>query len=273
MKMKRCTALGVACLALMGMRAWAQDASEPPAQQPPEAALQAVDMDVIVPSGTVIPIVLTSYLNSKSTQAGDTFYADTVYPVWIQQRLVIPKGSTIRGTVTEVKRPGRIRGKGRLAIRIDDVLLPNGIKRDLVAAFRGLHGPGEEKLDRKKESIEMGGSGAADTAQVAGPAGQGAIIGAISGGGKGAAVGAGMGAGVGLATVLLTRGRDVILDPGTQFDLELKQPLKFAYGEVAFSNEQLNNAQRPVANPRSGGRNARPDYGPMRRSWPWPYLR
>ena len=118
-----------------------------------EPAVESWPEEVIVPEGTVIPIVLTAYLNTRNSQVGDIAYADTSYPVWIQQRLVIPKGSTIRGTVTEVVRPGRIRGKGRLAIRFDDILLPNGVRRDLIVSFRGIHGPEDEKLDRESERL------------------------------------------------------------------------------------------------------------------------
>ncbi len=211
--------------------------------QEPSAA-RTLEPEVVVPAGTVLPIVLSAYLNSRSTQVGDLFYADTLYPVWIQQRLVIPRGSIVKGTVTEVERPGRIRGKGRIAIRFDTILLPNGIERNMIAGLRSIHGAGVEKIDRSSETVEMDSSKGADVGQVAGPAGQGAIIGAIAGGGKGAAIGAGAGGAVGLATVLLSRGRELVLDPGTHFDIELKQPLRFAYAEIDFTQAELNNAGR-----------------------------
>jgi type IV secretion system protein VirB10 len=202
------------------------------------------ESEMVVPEGTVIPIVLTAYLNTKTSQVGDTMYADTTYPIWIQQRLVIPKGSTIRGPVTEVKRPGRIKGKGYLAVRFDDILLPNGVKRDFIASFRGIHGPGDETVNRKSETVAAGSSNGTDAGTVVGTGAQGAIIGAIADRGRGAGIGAGAGAAAGLATVLFTRGRDLVLSPGTQFDLELQKPLKFAYNELDFSNAQLSSAER-----------------------------
>ena len=75
-----------------------QDPDQKPAQAP----------EFLVPAGTVMPIVLSTYLNTKNTQVGDTFYADSTYPIWIQQRLVVPRGSIIKGTVTEVMKPGKI---------------------------------------------------------------------------------------------------------------------------------------------------------------------
>lgn len=264
MKMKSLVVAGFALLILnlAGLPAQSRAQPEPQSQN---------DLEILVPAGTVIPIALSSYLNSKSTQVGDTFYADTLYPIWIQQRLVIPKGSTIRGTVTAVTRPGFIRGKGRLAIRIDDILLPNGIKRDLVAAFKGIHGPGEEKLDRQSESVEAGGEQKTDTGQIVASTSQGAIIGAVVRGGSGAAVGAGVGAATGLATVMLTRSRDLRLDPGTQFDLELQQPLRFTLSEIDFTAAQIEGAGRtPAPRVRNQGESSRIPAGRLGRiGLPW----
>jgi hypothetical protein len=230
-------------------------------QAPPEEARQTqTDSQITVPEGTLICISLNEYLNTKSSQVNDRFYAETVYPVWIQQRQVIPRGSMIRGTVTEVVRPGKVKGKGKLALRIDDILLPNGVNRPLVAVFQGLHGPGEEKLERKTESVEGGGSGGADVGTVANPAATGAIIGAVTGGGKGAGIGAGVGAAAGLATILFSRGSDLVLYPGTRFDLTLRQPLQFSLGEINFTESELNKTNRESTQPQERQRNTQPRY-------------
>lgn len=208
---------------------------------------KVTEAELAVPEGTVIPIVITEYLNTRSSQVGDVFYADTTYPIWVQQRLVIPKGSTIRGTVTEVVRPGKIKGKGRLAVRFDDILLPNGVKKDLVATFRGIHGPGDESFSRKTETVTAGGSKGEDSGTIIGRGSQGAIIGAVAGNGaSGAVIGAGAGAAVGLATVLFTRGKDLVINPGTRFDLELIKPLKFAYNETDFTRSEIDQADREL---------------------------
>jgi type IV secretion system protein VirB10 len=211
-----------------------------------------VDPEIVVPPGTVLSVYLNTYLNTRSTQVGDHFYADVAYPVWLQQRLIIPKGSTVRGTVTEVVRPGKVKGKGRLAVRVEDILLPNGVKRDLNAAFRGIHGPGTEKIDRQTETVEAAPNKGQDAGQVIGLTATGAAIGAIAGEGMGAGIGAGAGAALGLVTVLFGRGQDLVLEPGTEFELELKQPLKFAYGELDFNNAQLNSARSNPPRPRNG---------------------
>jgi hypothetical protein len=141
--------------------------------------------------------------------------------------------------------------------------LPNGVRREFTAAFRGIHGPGDESLSRKDETVTAGATKGEDAGTIVGTSGQGAIIGAIAGRGSGAAIGAGAGAAVGVATMLFTRGRDLVLSPGTRFDLELLRPMKFAYNEIKFTSSELNNAERdlrevrsPPADPNSGRRNS-----------------
>ncbi len=248
--MKNLICLISTVLALLVLGATALTGQDLQVPSPPKDAQP--DAGVVVPAGTVISIALSAYLNSAGSNVGDPFYADVIYPIYVQQRLVIPKGSTIRGTVTGVVRPGKVKGKGRIALRIDNILLPNGVNRDLVAVFHGIHGPGQEKLDRKSETVEGGGSGSQDVGTIAGTTAQGTWIGALGGrfSGKGAGIGAGAGAAAGLAMVLFTRGPDLVLAPGTQFDLDLKQPLRLAWNEVDFTSSQLNSVQRPSNPPR-----------------------
>ena len=216
-------------------------------QSTQETPQKPSDPELIVPAGTILPAVLNSYLNTRNTQVGDTFYADTSYPIYIQQRLIIPRGSIIKGTVTEVGKPGAISGKGRIAVKFDTILLPNGVERSLVANFHGIHGPGSEKIDRKTETVQQGGTSnkGEELGRVVGTAGEGAIVGSVvNRSASGAGIGAGAGAATGLAIVLLSRDRNLVLQPGIQLDLELRQPLRFAYGEVMFTQAEVDKAVR-----------------------------
>ena len=224
-----------------------------------EDSRSVLEEGITAPEGTVIPIVLTDYLNTSNSRVGDVFYAETVYPIWIQQTLVMPKGSNIRGTVTDVVRPGRIKGKGQLTVRFDDVLLPNGVRHSLSAAFRGIHGLGEESVDKRAESVEGGGSAGEDVETIIGATSTGAILGTVIGAsgpgraGTGAAIGAAAGAAAGIVQTLFSRGRDLIINPGTRFDLELKQSMTFALNELEFTDSQLERAERDAGRTRSTG--------------------
>jgi hypothetical protein len=204
------------------------------------------DFDISVPVGAVIPISLNSYLNTRSSKVGDQFYADTTYPIWIDQRLAIPKGSTIRGTITDILRPGRIKGKGQIMVRFDDILLPNGVKRQLIASFHAIHGPAEVDFNKKSETVSGDSSKGDDVETIVGTTQAGATITAIAARSAGnTAMGAAAGAAAGLAIVLFTRGKDLVLEPGIQFDLELQRPLTFTFNELGFAESQLNN-QREI---------------------------
>src|SRR5207247_2739807 len=77
-----------------------------------------------------------------------------------------------------------------------------------------------QKVDSHENVVKQGSSHGEDAKQIAILAGSGASIGGIADRSwKGAGIGAGIGSGVGLATVLLSRGQEIDLWPGTTLDL------------------------------------------------------
>src|ERR1017187_3364228 len=69
-----------------------------------------------VQAGTRIPLGLINSVSTKHSSAGDRIYLETVFPIVIRNHIVIPPGSYVTGTVTEVKKPGRVRGRGELYV-------------------------------------------------------------------------------------------------------------------------------------------------------------
>ena len=181
---------------------------------------------VVIPTGTHIPLVLQNSLNSKTAQVGDLVYCETLYPVVVENRILIPVGSFVRGALTHVKRPGRIKGRGEMHLRFDELTLPNGYTVKLRASLAGAGTPGNEEVDRKEGGIKSDSTKGEDVGTVAGTTGAGAGIGAIAGGASGTAIGAGAGAAAGLAWTLLTRGREVEVPRGSTFDIVLDRPLE-----------------------------------------------
>jgi hypothetical protein len=179
---------------------------------------------VVVPAGTVIPITLTSRVSTKNSRDGDGVYARTSFPITVNNKIVIPEGSFVRGKITEVLRPGRVKGKGELSLSFQTLVLPSGINIPLYTSLGGAGGSGE----RKGEATIQGDSSKADDAKTVGTTGvAGAAIGVLaSRTAKGAAVGGAGGAAVGAATVLLTRGKDLVLEPGTTLEIVLDRPIE-----------------------------------------------
>jgi len=178
---------------------------------------------IIVPMGTVIPVALVNRLSTKYAKDGDGIYARTTFPITINNQIVIPVGAHVRGKITAVQRPGRVKGKAALALSFQSLIMPNGTTLPLYASLGGASGSGE----REGEATVKGDSSKTKDAGTIGTTGAtGAVIGGIGSHGKGAAIGGATGAGVGLATVLLTRGQELVLEPGATIEIVLDQPLE-----------------------------------------------
>jgi hypothetical protein len=194
-----------------------------------------------VQAGTRIPLGLINSVSTKHSAAGDRIYLETVFPIVIDSHIVIPPGSYVTGTVTEVKRPGRVKGRGELYVRFDSITLPNGVTRDFRSRIGSVDARGDERLDKKEGEIQGDSNKGGDVRTVgegaAAGAGIGAIVGSTAGhAGMGAGVGAAAGAAAGLAGVLLTRGPEAVLAKGSTIEMVLDRPLTFAASEVNFSS-------------------------------------
>lgn len=193
-----------------------------------------------VQTGTHIPLGLINSVSTKHSSPGDRIYLETVFPIVIDGHIVIPPGSYVTGTVTEVKRPGRVKGRGELYVRFDSLTLPNGVTRDFRSRLGAVDARGSERLDKKEGEVQSDSNKGGDARTIGVGAASGASIGAIAGsaaghGVMGASVGAAAGAAAGLAGVLLTRGPDAELAKGSTIEMVLDRPLTFTGNEVNFT--------------------------------------
>ena len=180
-------------------------------------------------------------VSTKTAAEGDRIYLETVFPILANGKIVIPPGSYVEGTVTAVKRPGHVKGRGELYVRFDSLTLPNGTTRDFRARIGSLDGRATEELDKAEGKIKSEGNKSGDARTVAEGAGAGATIGGLAGvasghTGMGAGIGAAAGATAGLVGVLLTRGPDAVLAKGTTLDMVLDRQIEFNPDELDFSN-------------------------------------
>jgi hypothetical protein len=243
------------CLVLAAASAPGQ--ATPP--EPPEAAVTATQTpaglkqreqppqgSVIIPKGTRVPLVLINSVSTKHAAPGDRVYLESVYPVAIEGKILIPPGTYVSGSVTEVKRPGRVKGRGELYVRFEQMILPNGTIRDFTGRVGALDGRSPEGFDREEGKITSEGNKGGDARSVGQATAIGTSVGTIAGAaggrtGMGLGLGAAAGAAAGLAGVLLSRGPDAILEKGTELDMVLDRDLFFSEQEVTFQNS----LQRP----------------------------
>jgi len=256
-------------MVLATMLAWAQSESDDkqssPAWRPAEPEQKG---DFIVPPGTRIPLSLINSVSTKASSEGDRVYLETVFPILANGRIVIPPGSYVAGTITEVKRPGRVKGRGEMYLRFDSLTLPNGVTRDFRARVGSLDGQSNDELDRGEGKIKSDTNKGEDARNIGEAAAAGTSVGVIAGSaagrpGMGAGIGAAAGATAGLLGVLLSRGPDVVLARGTTLEMVLDRPLYFSESEIDFSGIQM---RRPQVE----GREVQPGSNETRRTLPMP---
>ncbi len=148
---------------------------------------------VTVPEGTKISVVTDQAVSSKTAKIGQTVSASVAQDVTVGGKVVIPKGSPVKLTVSSVQASGRLSTPAKLYLRLRTVTV--GGKTYTIAT--------------SSAGRTLGGKGKRDAGFIGGGAAGGAIIGALAGGGKGAAIGAAAGAGAGTAGAAATGKKDI----------------------------------------------------------------
>ena len=181
-----------------------------------------------LPVGTRVSVQLISTLSSSADRAGDTFTAKVQDPIFAQGSEVVPAGSTLRGHVTFVKPPGRVKGKAEMRLLADAIVLQDGHEYTFAGQLTDDAGS-SVKVNGNEGTVQGEGK---SKKQAAKEAGIGAAVGAGGGvmaaGGTGALYGAGIGAVAGLIHTLAKHHKDVVLQPGTEMVFVLTSPGKMA---------------------------------------------
>lgn len=203
----------------------------------PQAVAKKAQIEVV--SGTHIPLVLHNAISTRTAMPGDAVYFETIFPVMVDGHVVIPAGSYVSGEITESKRPGRVKGRGELMMKLTEMILPNGYMVNLNAMPNGAGTGGGEKVNNEGKIVGDSDK-TSDVATVirsteAGT-GIGAGVGAASGNiGRGVGIGAGIGAVAGLGAVLLTRGPDAELPRGSTLEAVIERPIYLEADKVQFT--------------------------------------
>jgi hypothetical protein len=174
------------------------------------ASAATVTHEIVVPAGTIIPIVLDTAVGSDTSRVEQPVRAHVARAITVGGVVALPQGTAVTGVVTEAVRGGRVKGRARLALRFDTVV-PRGGERYAIASAA---------VARTASATKQ-----RDALEIAAPAAGGAIIGSLVGGRTGALAGAGIGGGAGAAYVLSTRGKDVRLGRRAPLTLRLTRPL------------------------------------------------
>lgn len=178
---------------------------------------------------TKAKVVLQTRLSSKLSEVGDPITAVLDEPIYVDNQLVIARGTEFHGRVTSVTPAKRGHKAATLAIAFERIAMPWGEepvsivltaiddwdkgekrKADDEGKVNGGH-RGDKTVDNVYRGGQIGGLGAA------------AVI--LSGGGLGAG-GAAIGGGL-LGGLLLTKGGEVQVNPGAVFRIKFVKPATF----------------------------------------------
>jgi len=145
--------------------------------------------NVLIPSGTLVPIRFLSTLNSKNNKTGETFDFQISENVFLDNKLVIPANSIGLGEITKAKKATLLSRSGKLEIELKIVSTLDGTSLDLIL--------GEKAEEENKRLYVAVGAG---------------ILGLII-----------LSSPVGLVLGALVPGKNVKIEEGTEMFLQVKE--------------------------------------------------
>ena len=177
-----------------------------------------------IPQGSHVLLRMVNAISSRTAVEGNYVYMKTATPIVANGQVVVPVDSYVQGVVVHSKRSGRVQGHAELSIRIETLTFPSGKVVKITPHLSAVDSDGTDQKVDQEGGVQQGGSKGTDAAKIATTAGTGAAIGAVVDRSvRGAGIGAGAGGAVGLATVLLSRGREVELRQGATVDVTFER--------------------------------------------------
>ena len=166
--------------------------------------------ETTIPTGTHIAVVTDQAVSSKDAKVGQPVSGTVAHDVIVGGKVVIPKGSPAKLSVSMAQASGRLSKPAKLYLRLRSVTV--GGKAYTIAT---------SSAGRSEK-----GKGKRDAGFIGGGAAGGAVIGALAGGGKGAAIGAAAGAGAGTAGAAATGKKDIEFPAETRLTFTTRAPVE-----------------------------------------------
>jgi len=162
--------------------------------QPSPAQLAASQSSITLPPGTKIQLAVVRPVWAISAKAGDPFYAQVSFPAVAGDRVAIPAGAYVLGTIEDVTRPKRRTNCAEIDVLFTKIIFANGYAVELAGA-----------------AVSAAAAPAATTApQTSAPAGAQIAI-----------------------KVQVSTANDLLLDNGAQVEMTLEAPVTLDASKVA----------------------------------------
>jgi len=199
---------------------------------------------VSVPAGAQILLRLQHAITTKSANVGDPVFAVTTFPYVQDGHMLIPAGTYVQGRISEIQRPGRVKGRAQILFHFTTLIYPNGYTVMLPGAVENVPGMEHSTMKGQEGTIQQDSGKGHDVATAAEAAATGGLIGAAAGGLKGAGIGGAGGAVVGTAIALFSRGKDLLLEQGTAIQMVVQRPIDLDASRV--SGRRVGTGFRPL---------------------------
>jgi hypothetical protein len=162
-----------------------------------------------ISADSVIGLQVETPVSTRTAEIEDSVEARVTRDVLVADRVAVPAGTRMLGSVVLVEQSGKLRDASRLGVRFHTLVMDEGPEIPIVT-----------------ETIYREGSpkGRDSVAKIGGAAVGGAILGAIFGGTRGATIGGSIGAAGGTAAAINGEAEPAGLPPGTMLTVRLSRP-------------------------------------------------
>src|SRR5271157_654562 len=102
---------------------------------------------IVVPAGTSVPLALTEPVLARLAKAGESVYAETAFPVVVNNQMAIPPGTYVQGQIDTLARPGWFSPHAQFQIHFTKIIFANGYTVDLLGSRNATMGEGPARAD------------------------------------------------------------------------------------------------------------------------------
>jgi hypothetical protein len=120
----------------------------------PLTASIAASVGAPPPNGSVIQARLATPLNSATSRPGDSVEAVITRPLFDGDRLILPQGSRIEGTVVQAQAAHHPARNGQLRVVFRELRLPDGVEEKVAASLEGVE-------SAKRDNVKLDSEGGA----------------------------------------------------------------------------------------------------------------
>src|SRR5215469_7153420 len=212
-----------------------------PAAAQPEAPRDPHEL--VIPTGSKIPLTLAQAISTKNAREGDAVYATTAFPFVVNERIVVPAGTYIQGKIMHAEKAGRAGSKrAEILIHFTSMIYPTGYTVMLPGSVDNTPGADNKGVKDSEGTIQQDSNAGQRVEDAAKGAAVGATVGSVGGLAAGGLNGARYGglaviAG-GVAWALLKHGPDVKLDVGTSIEMEIQRDVKIDATRIQVAKAQ-----------------------------------